>query len=180
MSASFIPFSMPFVSADIATRLDTPRMMPSIVSNERNLFARISSSPTATALNQFIGLRIADCGLRIGASAHSHAPTAQPIPAWGIAPSHWTKMRRGLKARSIPMRHGNGAGFEPLVFSRGENLGRCPRLVCIRAFGTADKSRCVRLCVSSKAFSSHEFGPDFSAFDCVPLSAFTTNFGPSC
>src|SRR5512140_157876 len=44
-SASLAPFSMPATRADIATRLATPRMMPSIVRNERNLCAQISRSP---------------------------------------------------------------------------------------------------------------------------------------
>src|SRR6185436_12431917 len=54
MSASFIPFSMPFVIADMPTRLETPRMIPSIVSNERNLCAQISLRPTEMALEKFM------------------------------------------------------------------------------------------------------------------------------
>ncbi len=48
--ASFMPFSIPFTSAAMATRLATPRMMPSMVSSERNLCAQISFSPTMTLL----------------------------------------------------------------------------------------------------------------------------------
>src|SRR5436305_13013348 len=51
---SFIPFSMPLTSAAMPTRLATPRMMPSIVSSERNLCAQISLNPTKMALNTFI------------------------------------------------------------------------------------------------------------------------------
>jgi hypothetical protein len=50
--ASFIPFSIPFTSADMPTRLETPRMIPSMVRRERNLFAQISLKPTAMALSQ--------------------------------------------------------------------------------------------------------------------------------
>src|SRR5688500_11719013 len=51
---SFMPFSMPLVSAAMPTRLATPRMMPSIVSRERNLCAQISLKPTKMALRRFI------------------------------------------------------------------------------------------------------------------------------
>src|SRR3989442_7875415 len=54
IKASFIPFSIPFTSADMPTRLDTPKMMPSIVSNERNLCAQISLRPMVIALKGFI------------------------------------------------------------------------------------------------------------------------------
>ena len=52
MSDSFMAFSMPFTTADIATRLLTPRMMPSMVSIDRNRFAQISLNPTRMALNR--------------------------------------------------------------------------------------------------------------------------------
>ena len=68
MSASFIPFSIPFTSADIATRLETPKMIPSIVSNERNLFAQISFSPTAMALKKFM------CSSRLGEGSKLQHP----------------------------------------------------------------------------------------------------------
>src|SRR5688572_9316963 len=55
-SASFIPCSIPLTRADIATRLDTPRMMPSIVSNDRNLWAQISLSPIEMGLHRSIAL----------------------------------------------------------------------------------------------------------------------------
>src|SRR5687767_3305090 len=53
---SRIPFSIPLTSADIDTRLDTPRMIPSIVSSDRNLCAQISFSPTPMALKRFISI----------------------------------------------------------------------------------------------------------------------------
>src|SRR5688572_25574653 len=53
IKASRMPFSMPLTSADMATRLETPRMMPSIVSRERNLCAQISLKPTMMALAKF-------------------------------------------------------------------------------------------------------------------------------
>src|SRR5581483_6583031 len=56
MSASFIPFSIPFTSADMPTKLDTPRMIPSIVSTERNLCAQISFNPTMMALTKFMAV----------------------------------------------------------------------------------------------------------------------------
>ena len=49
-----MPFSMPFTMADMATRLETPRMMPSMVRAERNLCAQISFSPIKMALVRFI------------------------------------------------------------------------------------------------------------------------------
>ena len=58
---SRIPFSMPLTSADMATRLETPRMMPSMVSNERNLCAQISLKPThgveEVHANAYVSLR---------------------------------------------------------------------------------------------------------------------------
>src|SRR4051812_37343016 len=54
ISASFIPFSIPLTSADIPTRLETPRMIPNIVSRERNLCAQISFNPTAMAFSKFM------------------------------------------------------------------------------------------------------------------------------
>src|SRR4051812_13383084 len=54
ISASRIPFSIPLTSADIATRLDTPRMIPSIVRSERNLCAQISLKPMLMAFRKFI------------------------------------------------------------------------------------------------------------------------------
>src|SRR2546427_3599565 len=53
INASLAPTSIPLTSADIATRLDTPRMMPSIVSSERNLCAQISLNPMRMALQRF-------------------------------------------------------------------------------------------------------------------------------
>jgi hypothetical protein len=58
MSASFAPFSMPAINADIATRLETPRMIPSIVSNERNLCAQISRNPVRRVIPNCDGLAI--------------------------------------------------------------------------------------------------------------------------
>jgi hypothetical protein len=52
--ASFMPFSMPLMIADMPTNEATPRMMPSIVSIERNLCAQISFRPTAMVLKRFI------------------------------------------------------------------------------------------------------------------------------
>src|SRR5688572_14888771 len=52
MRASFMPTSMPLTSADMATRLETPRIMPSIVSRERNLCAQISLKPRTMALSR--------------------------------------------------------------------------------------------------------------------------------
>src|SRR2546430_613403 len=67
ISASWAPTSMPFTSADIATRLETPRMMPSIVSSERNLCAQISLNPIRMAFQRFTTLRLsfrASCSIR--------------------------------------------------------------------------------------------------------------------
>ncbi len=50
ISASLAPFSMPETRADMATRLETPRMMPSIVSSDRNLCAQISRNPARTVM----------------------------------------------------------------------------------------------------------------------------------
>ena len=50
ISASRAPFSMPETSADMATRLETPRIIPSIVSSERNLCAQISRMPARTVM----------------------------------------------------------------------------------------------------------------------------------
>src|SRR4051794_16114649 len=70
MSASFIPFSIPLTSADMPTRLDTPRMMPSIVSRERNLCAQISFNPTPMAFSKFmlqnLGGRLRDDAIQSG------------------------------------------------------------------------------------------------------------------
>src|SRR5204863_6286683 len=49
-SASFAPFSIPATKADMATKLDTPRMIPSMVSSERNLCAQISRNPAMTVV----------------------------------------------------------------------------------------------------------------------------------
>ena len=44
-SASLAPFSIPATRADIATRLETPRIMPNIVRRDRNLCDQISRMP---------------------------------------------------------------------------------------------------------------------------------------
>src|ERR1041385_4858088 len=53
INAARKPFSIPFTRADIATRLATPKMMPSTVSNERNLCAQISLNPMVMELKMF-------------------------------------------------------------------------------------------------------------------------------
>ena len=54
INASRAPASIPWTRADIATRLDTPRMIPNIVSSERNLCAQISFNPITIALHRFM------------------------------------------------------------------------------------------------------------------------------
>jgi hypothetical protein len=44
---------MPFMIADIPTRLATPRMIPSMVKNDLNLWAQTSLRPTRMVLNKF-------------------------------------------------------------------------------------------------------------------------------
>jgi hypothetical protein len=78
-SASLAPFSIPATSADIATKLETPRMMPNIVSKERNLCDHISLSPVwiviqswlaeSTVANSFPEFFPQDCGNARGAGS---------------------------------------------------------------------------------------------------------------
>src|ERR1043166_2005321 len=70
-----MPFSMPFTIADIPMRLDTPRMMPSMVSSERNLCAQISLRPMAMALEKFIERKIQDPGSKHQISPKIQIPT---------------------------------------------------------------------------------------------------------
>src|SRR5437667_1385722 len=53
ISASLAATSLPLTKADIAIRLEAPRMIPSIVRSERNLCAQISLSPMLMALHRF-------------------------------------------------------------------------------------------------------------------------------
>src|SRR6266581_1178122 len=53
ISASLAATSLPLTKADIAIRLETPRMIPSIVRSERNLCAQISLKPMLMALLKF-------------------------------------------------------------------------------------------------------------------------------
>jgi hypothetical protein len=48
--ASFIPFSIPFTIAAIATRLETPSTMPSIVRIDLNLCVHTSFNPINNAI----------------------------------------------------------------------------------------------------------------------------------
>src|SRR2546426_5718039 len=57
INASLAATSLPLTKADIAIRLDAPRMIPSIVRSERNLCAQISLSPMLMALHRFITIR---------------------------------------------------------------------------------------------------------------------------
>ncbi len=59
---SFIPFSMPLMMAAMPTRLATPRMIPSIVSRERNLWDHTSFRPTMMVLKKFTPTRNAEPG----------------------------------------------------------------------------------------------------------------------
>src|SRR5438128_4817939 len=54
INASLAATSRPLTNADIAIRLEAPRMIPSIVRSERNLCAQISLSPMLMALHRFI------------------------------------------------------------------------------------------------------------------------------
>ncbi len=51
---SFMPFSMPLMMAAMPTRLATPRMMPSMVSSERNLCDQTSFRPTMMVFTRFM------------------------------------------------------------------------------------------------------------------------------
>src|SRR5882724_10560170 len=53
INASLAATSRPLTKADIAIRLEAPRMIPSIVRSERNLCAQISLSPMLMALQRF-------------------------------------------------------------------------------------------------------------------------------
>ena len=102
--ASLAPFSMPATRADMATRLETPRMMPSIVSRERNLCAQISRTPAR--------IEMPSCAQNGGAlPARPRAPGSHARPGRfaEAAPSSPARVRSTLMAifpSRISMRRG--------------------------------------------------------------------------
>ena len=59
-------------------------------------------------------------------AADSSAPTAQPMPAWGIAPGLVLQRCGGLKARPISAGRRDGSGFQPSHFIAPATWGVTP------------------------------------------------------